>query len=163
MLEKSQKKSSEYLSEARSLMRGGEYKKAFQLLKEGLDVYPGDLLLRSYYGAIYSKVERKARDGVRICRDAISKLDSKVSVNRELLYPIFYLNLGKAYLGANKKKEAFRAFNIGLKSDPTNTAIHEEIQKLGKRKNPIFPFLERSNPLNKYVGLLTRKIGISKH
>jgi tetratricopeptide (TPR) repeat protein len=161
MLEKSHKKSSEYLNEARSLLKKGKDKMAFQLLKEGLEVYPNDLLLLSYYGAVYSKVEKKARDGVRICRDAISKLESKVSVNCELLYPIFYLNLGKAYLGANKKKEAIRSFNIGLKSDPTNTAINEEIKKLGKRKNPIFPFLERGNPLNKYMGLLISKIGIS--
>ncbi len=161
-IERSQKKSSEYLNEARTMLRNGEEKKAFQLLKEGLTVYPDDLLLLSHYGAMFSKMGKKAREGVRICRDAISKLDSKASVNRELLYPIFYLNLGRAYLGAKKKKEAVRAFTIGLKSDPTNGALNSELNLLGKRKKPVIPFLERNNPLNKYAGLLISRIGISK-
>jgi len=63
------------------------------------------------------------------------------------------MNLGKAYLEANEKIEAFKAFNIGLKSDPTNADLTAEMKKIGRRRKPLFTFLERSNPLNIYTGL----------
>ena len=50
-----------------------------------------------------------------------------------------------AILKAHKKKEAIRAFKIGLKSDPTNKALNTELNHLGRRKKPLFPFLERNH------------------
>ena len=163
MLIKSRKKKSEYLNEAIILLRQGKDKEALQLLKDGLTVFPNEPLLISYYGSLYSQVEKKTREGVRICRDAISKLNDLPPVSRESLYPIFYLNLGRAYLGGNKKREAFRAFNIGLKSDPANTNIITEIDKIGKRKKPVLPFLGRNNSMNKYLGLFLGKTGVLKN
>ena len=157
MLKKSQRKKSEYLTKATCLLRQGKRKEAYQLLKDRLKVFPDEPIFLSYYGFLYSQIENKPREGVRICRDSISKLEGSSSLNREFLYPVVYMNLGRAYLEANKKREAFRAFNIGLKSDPTNADLTEEIKKIGRRRKPLFPFLERSNPLNKYLGLLLNK------
>jgi tetratricopeptide (TPR) repeat protein len=162
MVEKSQRKVSEYLNEARSLLRAGRGNESFQTLKEGLGYYPNDLLLLSYYGFLSAHVGKKPKESVRICRDAISKLDGRVLKGRNLLYPIFYLNLGRAYLSADKKKDAIRAFNIGLTSDPANANILAEIKKLGNRRPPLFSFLERSSPLNRYFGLLLFKAGMSR-
>jgi tetratricopeptide (TPR) repeat protein len=159
MLEKSQKKKAEYLQEARSLLKQGKSKETLDLLKKGLMIYPDDLLLLSYYGFLYSQVEKKNKEGIRICRESIAKLNSRVSANRELLLPVFYLNLGRAYIGADKKKEAFWAFNSGLRSDPTNADIEREIAKYGKRRPPVLTFLERDNPLNKYIGMLKGEPG----
>jgi hypothetical protein len=163
MLKKSQKKSSEYISEVRSLLGQDQDKDAFELLKDGLKFFPDDLVLLSYHGYLYSRVAKKKRKGIRICRDVISTFESRVSVNRDMMYPIFYLNLGRAYLWADKKKEACRAFSIGLKSDRENADIIAEMNKLGKRRKPVLPFLERSNLLNKYTGLFLSKIGILRH
>ena len=153
MLMKSQRKKSEYLTKATCLLRQGKRKEAYQLLKEGLNVFPNEPILLSYYGFLCSKVENKQREGIRICRDVISKIEGWSSVKCELLYPVFYVNLGKAYLEANKKVEAFSAFNIGLKFDPTNADLTAEMKKIGRRRKPLFTFLERSNPLNIYIGL----------
>ncbi len=161
-LKKIKKKKSEYLKEARDLLRKGKSEEAFGLLEEGLKVFPADPFLLSYYGSLYSQVARKPSEGVRICRDAISKLEGRASVNREFLYPAFYLNLGMAYQGANKKREAICAFKVGLKSDPTNRAIIAEMNKLGRRKKPVLHSLKRSNPLNKYLGLFLSRTGISR-
>lgn len=162
MLQKSQKKSSEYLSEVRSLIGQNQDKNAFELLEDGLKFFPDDPVLLSYHGYLCSRVAKKNRKGIRICRDVISKFDSVGAANRDLIYPILYLNLGRAYLWANKKKEAFRAFSIGLRSDPENADIITEAKKLGTRRKPVLPFLERSNPLNKYTGLFLTKIGIMR-
>lgn len=153
MIKKSQRKKSEYLTKATCLLRQGKRKEAYQLLKEGLNVFPNEPILLSYYGFLCSKVENKQREGIRTCRDVISKIEGWSSVKCELLYPVVYMNLGKAYLEANKKVEAFSAFNIGLKFDPTNADLTAEMKKIGRRRKPLFTFLERSNPLNIYIGL----------
>lgn len=78
---------------------------------------------------------------------------------REPNNPFHCLNLGRICLIAGKKAEAIRAFREGL-SVERNEEIVGELEKLGTRKPPLFPFLRRSNPLNKYVGLLLKRIGL---
>ena len=75
----------------------------------------------------------------------------------EFFYPIFYLNLGRAYLKGNRKKDAVQAFQEGLKSDPGNRDLLWEIKKIGERRKPPLSFLSRSNPINKYIGMLLYK------
>jgi tetratricopeptide (TPR) repeat protein len=161
-LKKCQKNKAEYFSDARNLINKGKNEEAFGLLKEGLEVFPDDPLMYSYYGSIYSKAGKKPVKGIKICRDAILKFNSQITAKNEFLKPIYYLNLGRAYLSANKKKEAIHAFNIGLKEDSTNANIISEIYKLGRRRKPIIPFLERGNPLNKYLGLFLNRTGLSR-
>jgi Tfp pilus assembly protein PilF len=69
-----------------------------------------------------------------------------------MVFPVLYLNLGKAYVAAGKKKNAVTAFNQGLHYDPQHAAIRKELKKLGARKKPPVSFLDRSNPINKYLG-----------
>jgi tetratricopeptide (TPR) repeat protein len=152
IVEKKHKKKSQYMYEARDLMKQSRFGDALLLLKDGLAVFPAEPLLLSYYGYLMSKAENNHREGIRICRDAISKLKDRNTFDRERMYPIYYLNLGRVYLEANRRREAFRAFDIGLEYDPENAGITEEIKKSGKRRKPILPFLKRANPLNKYLG-----------
>jgi hypothetical protein len=80
-----------------------------------------------------------------------------VHLGSEFFYPVFYLNLGRAYLKDDKKNDAVRAFQEGLKNDPENRDILWEMQKLGTRKKLPLPFLSRSNPINVYLGKLFSK------
>jgi hypothetical protein len=59
---------------------------------------------------------------------------------------------------SNKKKEAYFAFQKGLDIDKKNENIFKELEKIGVRRKPLFPFLKRSNPLNKYIGILTYEL-----
>jgi hypothetical protein len=74
-----------------------------------------------------------------------------------VLYPVFYLNLGRAYLAAGKKKDAIDAFRKGLQYDNGNSDLRKELRGLGMRKKPPVPFLDRSNPINKYIGMILQK------
>ncbi len=69
-----------------------------------------------------------------------------------------YLNLGRVYLRAGLKTKAIETFRKGLEVDK-NPEIMAELQVLGIRKKPIFPFLPRSHFLNKYLGLVISKVG----
>jgi tetratricopeptide (TPR) repeat protein len=78
---------------------------------------------------------------------------------REPQNPLHYLNLGKVYLYAGKKDDAIRAFREGL-SRGKDQAIIDELNKLGTRKPPLIPFLRRSNPVNRFLGIILKRLGL---
>ncbi len=45
----------------------------------------------------------------------------------------------------------------GIRFDTENGMLHQEMVKLGIRREPFFTFLKRSNPINKYIGLMLLK------
>ncbi len=154
---KKQKPKSEYFDEIQQLLRRGNSKSALDLLRHSLEKFPADPFLLSYYGCLIAIVENKSKEGISICRDALKLLKNTMAFGSEFFYPVFYLNLGRAYLSDNKKKEAISAFNEGLKHDVEHNEILWELKKLGQRKSSFIPFLRRSNPINKYIGLLLSK------
>lgn len=153
-------KPGDYLRAVKAELRKGDQKAAFSLLQQAALQYPEDPFILSYYGCFQAVVDRKYRAGVETCKKAISLLKKESSFGEEMLYPVFYLNLGRAYLAAEKKKDALEAFNRGLKYDNRNSEILQELRAVGIRKRALVPFLDRSNPINKYIGLIlhaTRK------
>lgn len=148
---------SEYFEEIRQLLRKGNGKSALTVLRHALDAYPFDPFFLSYYGCLIAVVENNPKQGIMICEDSIKTLNGSMPFGSEFFYPVFYLNLGRAYLKGNKKEDAVLAFQEGLKSDPENRDLLWEIKKLGTRKAPPLSFLSRGNPINKYIGMLLYK------
>ena len=155
---KKQKSKSEYFEEAQRLLKRGNGKSAIIILAEALDKFPSDPFLLSYYGCLVAVVENRPKEGIKICEDAMGLLDNTMPFGKEFFYPVFYLNLGRAYLKGSKRREAVNAFNKGLKNDPENHDLLWEIKKLGTRRKPVVKFLKRSNPINKYIGILIAKV-----
>ncbi len=144
----------DYLRAVKAHLRNGRRKDAFRLLQQGAVHFPDDPLILSYYGCLQALVDKKYRSGVETCRKAITLLKKSETFGEEVLYPVFYLNLGRAYAAASKKKDAIEAFNKGLEYDNTNRDLLQELRSLGIRKKPPVPFLDRSNPVNKYIGMI---------
>jgi tetratricopeptide (TPR) repeat protein len=144
----------DYLRAVKAHLRSGRQKDAFRILQQGAVQFPEDPLILSYYGCLQALVDKKYRSGVETCRQAITLLKKSETFGEEVLYPVFYLNLGRAYAAAGKKKDAIEAFNRGLAYDNSNRDLLNELRALGKRKKPPVPFLERSNPINKYIGMI---------
>jgi tetratricopeptide (TPR) repeat protein len=155
---KSQKTKSEYFDEVQNLLRKGRTKTAMNKLRHALEKFPMDPFLLSYYGCLVAVVEKKPAEGVEICIDAINRLDNSMPFGSEFFYPVFYLNLGRAHIRDNNKKDAVNAFNQGLRFDPENHDILWELRKLGTRKKAPVPFLKRGNPINKYIGKILSKV-----
>ena len=86
--------------------------------------------------------------GLMLCNNAITV---------EPENPVHYLNLGKIYLKAGKRADAIETFRKGL-SFGDNAEIKRILDNLGPRKKPVFPFLPRNNFLNKYTGLMMRRL-----
>jgi len=145
---------SDYLRAAKASLRKGKDTEAFALLQAASVQYPDDPFILSYYGCFQALVGKKYRAGVEKCKAALALIKKESPFGEEMLYPAFYLNLGRAYVAAGKKKEALGAFNNGLKFDNRNRDIIQELRALGRREKAPLSFLSRSNPINKYAGLI---------
>ena len=148
----------EYVNEVEDLLITKNQEEAFGLLTEAMEYYPSNPIILSYRGYIEALVNKEYADGIKICKQSFKILKSQMSLAEGFFLPILYLNLGRTYLIANNKKDAYYSFQKGLDVDKNNEVILKELKKLGIRRNPFFPFLKRSNPLNKCIGILTYKL-----
>lgn len=104
----------------------------------------------SYYALCIAKERGQVRKAILLCKEAIQ---------REPDNSAHYLNLGRIYLFSRKKAEAIVIFREGL-SHETNEQIIEELNNLAPRKPPVIPFLNRNNPINKYLGIILKILGL---
>ncbi|MBZ0156154.1 MAG: hypothetical protein K8I29_08055 [Alphaproteobacteria bacterium] len=107
-------------------------------------------LTTSYLALCIASQRGQIRKAISLCEEAI-QADPET--------PAHYLNLGKVYLLGHNKEEAIRVFREGLKYE-VNQMIIDELVKLETRKPPVIRFLARDNPLNKYLGILLKKLGL---
>lgn len=147
----------EYVRTINGYLLKGNQRSAFTVAQRAVVIYPEEPILLSYYGSLQALVDRKYRSGTENCAKAIALLARHHSVGKEILYPVLYLNLGRAYVAAGKKKNAVVAFNQGLKFDPEHAALRKEVEKLGTRKKPHLSFLDRANVINKFIGKTLHK------
>ncbi len=106
-------------------------------------------LVRSYLGYCMAKERQQMKQAATMCLEALREEPNN---------PVHYLNLGRIYVLADQKARAISTFRKGLKLG-RNSRIIAELKKLGMRKPSIFPSLSRDNPLNKYLGILSTKMG----
>ncbi len=151
-LSRPEKSKAKYAQEIRAYQTGGDNKAALRTAREALESFPSDPFFLSHCGCLTSIVENRSSEGTRLCDEAIKILRKSKSTDIAFFLPLFYLHLGKTYLKSNRKRVAMEAFQEGLKFDSTNGELLSEIKRLGIRKRPAIPFLDRSNPLNKFVG-----------
>jgi len=103
---------------------------------------------RSYLAFCMAKERGLLTKGISWCEE---------SLGREPENAVHYLNLGRIYLLMKKREEAIRNFREGLKYG-SNEEIADELHRLGIRSSPVLSFLKRSNPLNKYLGILLKML-----
>jgi tetratricopeptide (TPR) repeat protein len=150
---KERKMVSVYIQDVKSLLRVNNRKGALKMLSIALTEHPFNAFLLSYYGCLDAVVNKNYDSGVDLCKTAIEIIKEEVSWGREG-YPVFYLNLGRAYMAAGNKKGAVKVFKKGLEADPEDPDLLWEVRRLGMRRKPVVPFLKRSHPVNKYAGIL---------
>jgi tetratricopeptide (TPR) repeat protein len=152
------KHSADYLVDIRKLLKEKKYRAAMDIVDDALQHDGNDPFLLSFSGYLEARLFRRYKEGIDTCKRAIGLLGPKVPFGQEFFLPLLYLNLGKAYVEAGKRRGAVAAFKKGLSMDPENKDLLWETKKLGMRKPPIVPFLDRSNPLNKYLGIVRHKL-----
>lgn len=134
------KKGVELLNAGKTLSALSSFEKASRI--------NGNLSVGSYMAFCIAKERGQLKYAVSMCEENIKK---------EPANSIHYLNLGRIYLLMKMREKAVLCFREGLHYEP-NAQIVDELDRLGTRKKPVIPFLRRSNPLNKYLGILFRKL-----
>jgi tetratricopeptide (TPR) repeat protein len=147
----------EYFKTARAFQKKGRQKEAYSVLMQSILHYPDEPVLLSFYGCLQATVDKKFRSGIETCRKAIASFKPRDAETSRVFYPVFYLNLGRAYLAAGKRREAVSAYQKGLSYDRKSSDLRNEMNQMGIRKKAPLPFLDRSNPLNVIVGKLLHK------
>jgi tetratricopeptide (TPR) repeat protein len=69
-----------------------------------------------------------------------------------------YLNLAEIYIKAGSKADAVEALEVGLTYTKQDVRLRRALRKLGIRRPPVIPFLERKHFLNRYLGKARHKI-----
>jgi tetratricopeptide (TPR) repeat protein len=103
-------------------------------------------VISSHYAFCIARARGQVHKAIALCEDAIKKEPDNSQ---------HYLNLGRIYLVDHNKEHAMRIFREGLNCE-SNQQIIDELNKLGPRKRPVIPFLKRSNPVNKHLGIILR-------
>jgi tetratricopeptide (TPR) repeat protein len=151
-------KPADFLNPVKAHLRNGKNKDAFGIMQKAILHFPDDPFILSYYGYLQAQVDKKFRSGVDACKKAITLIRESEIKGKDALYPRLYLNLGRACVAAGKKKDAVEAFRNGLKYDKRNSEIIKQLKELGQRKSPPISFLDRSNPINRMIGMVLHKL-----
>jgi tetratricopeptide (TPR) repeat protein len=139
------------IDEAIALTKDEEYLRALTIF---LDVYGGEdppspMLSSktaaglSYFGLCLALVQKKIKPAIDLCKRAIDLQFYNVD---------HYVNLTRVYIAAGHRKKALDTVSQGLKSHPEDEGLSEVRRKLGIRKRPTVPFLDRSHPINVTLG-----------
>jgi tetratricopeptide (TPR) repeat protein len=104
----------------------------------------------SYLGYCTAKERGQVAKGIELC---LASLEAGPDV------PDHYLNLAKIHLVSGNKSESLRVLREGM-SRGGSEEILAMLHRFGARNPPVFPFLARSNPLNRYIGLFLSRIGL---
>ena len=104
----------------------------------------------SYLGYCVARERGQVSRGADLCM---------ISLEHDPNNPEHYLNLGKIRLLSGNRAEALRILREGV-ARGENAEIMAVLNEFGKRKSPVIPFLPRSNPLNRFLGLILRRIGL---
>lgn len=156
--EEKKKSPSDYLDEIKTFLQRKQYKKALKLLNTSLELYPDEPFILSYCGCLEAILNKNYNHGIKACSKAIKIIKERMPYGHEFYYPVLYLNLGRTYLAAGNKKYAIEAFQKGLVFDNDNKDLLQEMKKLGIRRKPVLRFLPRSHPINKYIGIMLRRL-----
>ncbi len=103
----------------------------------------------SYLAFSIAKTRGQYCKAISLCGEALETESSNA---------VHYFNLGRIYVLAGQRKKALETLRQGLQYQ-RNDEILRELERLGTRGKLIFPFLKRANPLNKYCGLILKKLG----
>lgn len=90
--------------------------------------------------------------------------DEASTLAREALHlepsnPLHYLHLGRILLMDRRRQEALEVLRSGIPYDRSGDIIIE-LERLGRRTPPVFSYLKREHPLNKYSGLILNRLGL---
>ena len=122
---------------------------ALACLERALSIWDNPLW-HARLGFCIAKERGQITRGFELCRVAIAHDPGN---------PLHYLYLGKVYLVAGNTYDALLTFREGLTHGHL-PELQQLLDSIGTRKAPVLSFLSRDNLLNKYLGILFKRLGL---
>jgi len=97
----------------------------------------------SYMGLGIAIRQDRVREGIELCERAI---------RLEFYEPVHYVHLAKIQIYGGRKRAALRTIRDGLRVAPNHGTLKKLRCLFGFRRPPVFPFLDRCNWLNMFLG-----------
>jgi Flp pilus assembly protein TadD len=129
--------------EGLKLFRDGHPDEALSHVKRALEMIPANPFYLSYAGLLVAIAERRFADAESLCREALA-------IRRN--HPQLYLNFAEMYKTAGRPLDAIDVLERGLAATRRDRRIRKALDRLGRRRPPVFPFLQRDNRLNRILG-----------
>ena len=131
------------------LLKKGHTVDAVFIFEEIIEKVGKNSAAYSLLGLSMAKAKVEIKKAERYCIEAIKMQPSKAD---------YYNNLAELYLVIRKRNKAVMVLEKGAKICKNKKPLLDKWRRLGMRKSPPLPFLSRSNPVNKYLGLTRKKI-----
>ena len=113
--------------------------------RRALDREPRNPFYLSYMGMLVAMTEKRFAYGESLCREALA-----IKWN----HPQLYLNLARVFHEAGRDRDAAKALQKGFISTGHDVRISRALKKVGGRREPVLPFIHRTNSLNRMLGLM---------
>lgn len=130
--------------------RMGRLEDACRDLKRLIDDGSTDPKHVSYCGLMLATTEGRLREGLALCERALTL---------DFFNPELHVNLSQVHLQSGERDRAIQALVRGIRVVPRDQRLKLELRRLKPRSAPVFHFLRRGHPLNKYLGLARARLG----
>lgn len=129
-------------------LRDGQSFEALAAFRQAASLEPQNPYFLSYYGLALGCTSRNWDEAEALCLAGLRK-------RRQI--PQLYLNLADLYRCRGRVADAVETLTDGLRYTGSDGRLVEALATFGVRRPPVFSFLGRSHPLNKYMGMARHK------
>jgi len=129
-------------------LRDGQSFEALSAFRQAASMEPENPYFLSYYGLSLGQASRSWEEAEALCLAALRK-------RRQI--PQLYLNLAELYRCRGRVAEAVETLRDGLRYTGQDSRLVEAMTYFGYRKPPVFSFLRRNHPLNRYFGIMRHR------
>jgi tetratricopeptide (TPR) repeat protein len=131
------------------MLRDAHPNDAFAHFRKAADLEKNNPYYISFVGVSLARAQRKWEPALKLCEMALGMKHNEAQL---------YLNLAEVYTSSGRREEALITLDRALASLGPNARIQEARLKLGRRRSPALPFLDRENIVNRYLGALRHRI-----
>lgn len=143
--------SSEMFARALEMLNRNNVADAIKSLEAALQILPDNAEYLSHYGLCVALERDNFKAGRRLCERAI-RMEP-----REIVHQV---NLGRVYRLQGDRKAAHEAFIGAWQLNTSHPAPATQLLRMGVRRPPMLPFLDRSHWLNVRLGRL--RVGLHR-
>jgi Tfp pilus assembly protein PilF len=101
----------------------------------------------SYYGLCLGLTGGDLHEAIQRCRQAVKSEGYRSDV---------CWNLGRVLFIAGRRRQAYNALQRGLQAQPGHPGILRDLRRMGIRRRPVIPFLNRGSKVNIFLGRILR-------